>query len=108
MIGSGLSYHNMRGFGRRESAAVAEEFESYLNAAVICMDSRQRNQMLIDWQSAPQARAAHPREDHLIPLMFAAGAAGEDTGRRLFVEHAMQVVMASYAFGTLRAPDAPG
>jgi aromatic ring-opening dioxygenase catalytic subunit (LigB family) len=105
IIGSGLSYHNMRGFGRRESSAVAQAFESYLNAAVSSDPSR-RNQMLIEWQSAPQARAAHPREDHLIPLMLAAGAAGEDLGRRLFVDRAMEVAMASYVFGALVTPDA--
>lgn len=105
IIGSGLSYHNMRGFGRRESSAVAEAFESYLNAAISAPPQR-RNQMLIDWRSAPQARAAHPREDHLIPLMLVAGAAGEDLGRRLFVDHAMEVAMASYEFGALAVPDA--
>jgi aromatic ring-opening dioxygenase catalytic subunit (LigB family) len=105
IIGSGLSYHNMRGFGRAESTAVAEKFESYLNTAVTSSPQR-RNRMLIDWQSAPQARAAHPREDHLIPLMVAAGAAGGDTGRRLFVDHAMAVAMASYEFGALTMPDA--
>jgi aromatic ring-opening dioxygenase catalytic subunit (LigB family) len=105
IVGSGLSYHNMRGFGRRESGAVAEAFESYLNTAVTA-DPRRRNQMLIDWQSAPLAREAHPREDHLIPLMLVAGAAGEDIGRRLFVDHAMQVAMASYEFGTLSMADA--
>jgi len=105
IIGSGLSYHNMQGFGRRESTAVAEAFESYLNTAVTA-DPRRRNQMLIDWQSAPLARAAHPREDHLIPLMLVAGAAGEDIGRRLFVDHAMQVAMASYEFGALSMPEA--
>jgi aromatic ring-opening dioxygenase catalytic subunit (LigB family) len=105
IIGSGLSYHNMRGFGRPESSAVAETFESYLNAAVTA-DPHRRNQMLIDWRSAPQARAAHPREDHLLPLMLAAGAAGEDVGRRLFVDHVMDVAMASYEFGPLAMPDA--
>jgi aromatic ring-opening dioxygenase catalytic subunit (LigB family) len=105
IIGSGLSYHNMRGFGRRESAAAAGEFESYLNAAVTSTDPRQRNQMLIDWQTAPYARAAHPREDHLIPLMVVAGAAGDDVGRRLFVDHVMEVAMASYEFGALRMPN---
>ena len=30
ILGSGLTYHNMRGFGRDESTSVAEAFESYL------------------------------------------------------------------------------
>jgi aromatic ring-opening dioxygenase catalytic subunit (LigB family) len=58
-----------------------------------------RNQMLVDWQHAPSARLAHPREDHLIPLMVVAGAAGADRGARIFIDHAMAVAMASYQFG---------
>jgi hypothetical protein len=31
--------------------------------------------------------------------MVVAGAAGDDTGHRLFVDHVMKVAMASYEFG---------
>ena len=99
IIGSGLSYHNMRGFGRAESKPISYAFEGYLNEAVSQGDPKLRNAMLVDWQNAPGARLAHPREDHLLPLMVAAGAAGGDPGRRLFVEEVMSVAMASYEFG---------
>lgn len=99
IIGSGLTYHNMRGFGRPESRAVSYDFEAYLNDAISQADPERRNAMLADWQSAPVARLAHPREDHLLPLMVAAGAAGGDTGRRLFVDDVANVAMASYEFG---------
>ena len=99
IIGSGLTYHNMRGFGRAESKPVSYEFEAYLNEAVSQADPRRRNDMLINWQNAPSARLAHPREDHLLPLMLAAGAAADDTGRRLFVDEVASVAMASYEFG---------
>lgn len=33
---------------------------------------------LADWAQAPMARAAHPREEHLLPLHVCAGAGGED------------------------------
>ena len=99
IIGSGLTYHNMRGFGRAESRQVSYEFEIYLNEAVSQSDPKRRNAMLTDWQNAPGARLAHPREDHLLPLMVAAGAADADTGRRLFVDDIMNVAMASYEFG---------
>jgi len=102
ILGSGLTYHNMRGFGRDESTAPAERFENYLNDAVTQLNPATRNEMLLRWQDAPGARLAHPREDHLIPLMVVAGAAGEDTGRRVFVDHVMKVPMASYEFGGLR------
>ena len=99
IVGSGLTYHNMRGFGRSESTAVAETFEAYLNNAIAQPDAQTRNQLLTAWQTAPAARQAHPREDHLIPLMVIAGAAGNDPGRLLFADHAMKVSMASYQFG---------
>jgi aromatic ring-opening dioxygenase catalytic subunit (LigB family) len=57
--------------------------------------------MLLDWDKAPGARQSHPREDHLIPLMVAAGAAGQDSGRRIYVENVAHVDMASYGFGEL-------
>jgi aromatic ring-opening dioxygenase catalytic subunit (LigB family) len=99
ILGSGLTYHNMRGFNQDASTAPATAFEDWLNEAIAQSDPRKRNEMLAHWQEAPAARLAHPREDHLIPLMVAAGAAGDDTGHRLFVDHVMKVPMASYEFG---------
>ncbi len=100
IIGSGLTYHNMRGFGRDESTAVAAAFERYLSDAIQQADGNERNRMLAAWESAPGARMAHPREDHLLPLMVVAGAAGDDVGKPLFTEHVMKVPMASYEFGS--------
>jgi aromatic ring-opening dioxygenase catalytic subunit (LigB family) len=99
IVGSGLTYHNMRGFNRPESTQVSYDFEAYLNEAIGNPDAARRNAMLADWESAPGARLAHPREDHLLPLMVAAGAAGNDAGRRVFVDEVAHVAMASYVFG---------
>jgi aromatic ring-opening dioxygenase catalytic subunit (LigB family) len=99
IIGSGLTYHNMQGFRRPESTPIAEAFEGYLNQAIGQADANVRNDMLVRWESAPGARQAHPKEDHLLPLMVVAGAAGEDVGRPVFVDHVMAVPMASYEFG---------
>ena len=98
IIGSGLTYHNMRGFGREESTEVALLFERFLNSAIQQKDASKRNEMLVHWEDAPCARMAHPREDHLLPLMVVAGAAGDDAGRQIFIEHVMKVAMASYEF----------
>ena len=98
IVGSGLTYHNMRGFGRAESKPVSYDFEAYLNEA-ISAEAARRNAMLVDWEKAPSARLAHPREDHLLPLMVAAGAAGNDVGKRVFVDEVASVAMASYVFG---------
>lgn len=99
IIGSGLTYHNMRGFGRPASFEPSVEFEQYLNAAVANPSPQLRNQALVNWEQAPFARLVHPREDHLIPLMVVAGAAGDSIGQRLFTDTVFEVVMASYRFG---------
>jgi aromatic ring-opening dioxygenase catalytic subunit (LigB family) len=99
ILGSGLTYHNLRRLGRDDSGPIAEAFESYLSSAITQADWRVRNDMLIHWENGAGARLAHPQEDHLIPLMVVAGAAAEDSGRPVFVDHVFKVPMASYEFG---------
>lgn len=98
ILGSGLTYHNMRGFGRPDSTAVSRSFEHYLFDA-ISKPQAERNRLLENWAQAPAARQAHPQEDHLIPLMVVAGAAGADRGERVLLDNVMAVDMASYQFG---------
>ena len=99
IMGSGMTYHNMSGMGRNDSTPVAEAFESYLGSAVAQSDWRVRNDMLIHWENGASARLAHPREDHLVPLMVVAGAAEEDSGRHVSGDRVFEVSMASYEFG---------
>jgi aromatic ring-opening dioxygenase catalytic subunit (LigB family) len=99
IIGSGMTYHNMSGFGRNGAADVAETFQSFLVSTITQPDWRVRNERLMQWENAPGARLAHPREDHLIPLMVVAGAAAEDVGRETFVDRVFKVPTASYEFG---------
>jgi aromatic ring-opening dioxygenase catalytic subunit (LigB family) len=101
IVASGLTYHNMRGFGRDSSTADAEVFTQYLNAAVALDDAQLRDERLVHWERAPRARIAHPREDHLMPLLVAAGAAGGDKGQVLFAENVMKIPMTSYVFGAI-------
>jgi len=98
IIGSGLTYHNMRGFGRPASFEPSVQFEQYLYEAISNPDSQLRNQALVNWEQAPFARLVHPREDHLIPLMVVAGAAESSVGKRIFTDTVFEVVMASYRF----------
>jgi len=98
IVGSGLTYHNMRGFGRPASLEPSVQFEQYLYEAISNPDPQLRNQALINWEQAPLARLVHPREDHLIPLMVVAGAAGSSIGQRIFTDTVFEVVMASYRF----------
>ena len=99
IMGSGMTYHNMGGMGRSDSLPIAEAFESYLGSAIAQSDWRVRNDLLTRWENAAGARLAHPREDHLIPLMVVAGAAAEDSGRHVIVDRVFNVSMASYEFG---------
>jgi aromatic ring-opening dioxygenase catalytic subunit (LigB family) len=98
IIGSGTSYHNMRGFGGGGDPA-SRMFEQWLTAAVTSPDVGLRNRQLVGWEAAPGARASHPREEHLIPLMVAAGAAGNDLAQRDLLEEVIGLASASYRFG---------
>jgi aromatic ring-opening dioxygenase catalytic subunit (LigB family) len=80
IVGSGMSYHNLRAFGSARARAVSEAFDAWLREAALA-DPETRARRLTDWAAAPAARQAHPREEHLLPLMVVAGAAGDDPGR---------------------------
>jgi aromatic ring-opening dioxygenase catalytic subunit (LigB family) len=101
IVGSGLTYHNMRGFNQERSTEDANAFTSYLNEAIALENVHDRDERLLHWERAPRARSAHPREDHLMPLLVAAGAAGSDVGQVLFAEEIMKIPMTSYGFGDI-------
>jgi aromatic ring-opening dioxygenase catalytic subunit (LigB family) len=107
IVGSGLSYHNLRRFGIAGQEP-SREFDEWLTAAVCGGIGEERNQKLRQWTSAPSARAAHPQADHLIPLMVAVGAAEEETGVRVYHEDAFfgALTVSSYRFGGTRQDDA--
>jgi aromatic ring-opening dioxygenase catalytic subunit (LigB family) len=97
IVGSGMSYHNMRGLMSGQSLGAAT-FDAWLSAAAVA-DPSARTSALQHWQSAPDARLAHPREEHLLPLMVAAGAAGDDRGSHVFHERIGGTVISAYRFG---------
>lgn len=100
IVGSGLSYHNLRQLRMPATAGpVSDQFEAWLTEAVSSKDTATRTQRLAQWSAAPSARLAHPREEHLIPLMVAAGAADQTPGQLDFRERVWGVSMASYRFG---------
>lgn len=98
IVGSGMSYHNLRAFFQSGEAAGARDFDAWLTAAVTA-DSETRRARLRDWEHAPGARQAHPREEHLLPLHVVAGAAGDDTGTHVFGERIMGAEISGYRFG---------
>lgn len=78
-VASGMSFHNMRAFFQRGGEAAAESFDAWLRETVTA-PREARDARLEQWERAPHARFVHPREEHLVPLMVAAGAAGNDRG----------------------------
>jgi aromatic ring-opening dioxygenase catalytic subunit (LigB family) len=98
IVGSGMSYHNLRGFGPQFTAP-SEEFDAWLTQAVCERDVAVRDDKLRRWKTAPHARTAHPQEEHLLPLMVAAGAARDNPGRKTFSHHVMGVSVSAFQFG---------
>ena len=98
IVGSGMSFHNLSRFGQA-GAADSIAFDDWLNEAVCHRDREERAQRLRDWAKAPAARGAHPREEHLIPLMVAAGAADADAGQRIYNERVMGMAISGFKFG---------
>jgi len=101
LTGSGMSYHNLRAFlavAPEHHLSEARAFDDWLNETVGLDDTEERNRRLIRWRDAPGARAAHPREDHLMPLLVIAGAALKKTGRRIFADAIMDKPVSSFLF----------
>lgn len=98
IIGSGMSYHNMRGFRDPRGRPVSETFDAWLREAAIAPPA-ERAKKLAAWAQAPEARAAHPREEHLIPLMVIAGAAGDDAGTVAYNGKYAHLRLSAYHYG---------
>jgi aromatic ring-opening dioxygenase catalytic subunit (LigB family) len=98
IVASGMSYHDMRGFFTASGAAASEAFDAWLRGTV-ALPGSERDAALRAWATAPAARACHPREEHLLPLMVAAGAAGEDVGVVPFSERMLGVRVSAARWG---------
>ncbi|MEZ4322278.1 MAG: class III extradiol ring-cleavage dioxygenase [Myxococcota bacterium] len=98
IIGSGMSYHNFGGFMRPAGDADSKVFDAWMQETV-ALGSTERNARLARWADAPKGRASHPREEHLLPLMVCAGAAGDSAGKTVFTDHVMGVTVSGVRFG---------
>lgn len=98
IIGSGMTYHDLRAFFSSAAAPVSETFDAWLRETAL-LDAPERDRRLAAWTAAPAARLAHPREEHLIPLMVIAGAAGADRGHIGYVGKYMGITLSAYHFG---------
>lgn len=100
IVGSGLSYHNLRYFGP-PAKGPSMAFDQWLQETLIGSTPADRLERLNHWAEAPAARLAHPREDHLIPLMVAVGAAENEKATCVYHEDNIRggVTASSFRFG---------
>jgi len=96
LLGSGMSCHNLRAMGDPRLAAPSAEFDRWLTAAAAA-EPAERGALLARWDGAPWARACHPREEHLLPLMVAAGASGEP-GTHDYGETVLEGAVSAFRF----------
>jgi 4,5-DOPA dioxygenase extradiol len=101
IMGSGGATHNLgqiRSGGNPPAPKWVSAFTEWLTGAV----TEGRSAELVNYRRvAPYAAENHPSEEHFLPLIVAAGAAGEGVrGRCLHSSYTYGVLsMASYAFG---------
>jgi len=100
IVGSGLSFHNLR-LWRGGAEQPSAEFDAWLYEAMN-MEPSARKQAMLHWECAPSARLAHPQEDHLVPLFVALGAAEDEKATRIFHDvGATGITVSNYRFGDL-------
>ncbi len=97
IVGSGMSFHDLRSFRDGEGKA-SEIFDAWLTQAALAPRA-EREQKLAHWDEAPMGRECHPREEHLLPLMVVAGAAGDDAGKVDFHDVIGGKTISGYRFG---------
>jgi aromatic ring-opening dioxygenase catalytic subunit (LigB family) len=82
ILGAGMSFHNMRGYGDPRSQGPSRAFDDWLMDSA-AKQGTERSAALANWATAPGGRYSHPREEHLLPLMVAAGAS-DSPGERVY------------------------
>lgn len=99
IVGSGLSYHNLRLFGP-EARVPSEAFDAWLGDT-LALPQEERTEAVLEWESAPYARICHKEEDHLVPLFVALGAAEGEAAKRVYHDENLMggVTASSYQFG---------
>jgi aromatic ring-opening dioxygenase catalytic subunit (LigB family) len=98
IVGSGMSFHNLRERGPHVTAR-ADQWDAALTDAVTDPDPVRRAGRVAAWDQLPYAQFAHPREEHLLPLMVALGAGGDDAAQADFNGHVLGWTVSGYRFG---------
>ena len=80
IVGSGMTFHDLRSLGTLGAYQASVRFDAWLQETMAA-PAPERDRRLAAWASAPSAREAHPRAEHFLPLLVAAGAASGDDAR---------------------------
>ena len=109
IIGSGLSYHNLPAMRGTSGHEPSRRFDAWLQETLVHSPPDKRTERLIAWEQAPAARAAHPQEDHLIPLMVVVGAAEDEPGTTTYhqKDFAGGLTASSFRFGEAPSSTSP-
>ncbi|MBT8436250.1 MAG: dioxygenase [Gammaproteobacteria bacterium] len=99
-LGSGFSFHNMKALMSKRDDSIDQrnqEFETWLAQTLSDQDLSEveREQRLVDWESAPHARYCHPREEHLLPLQVCYGI-GQSAAATVFQEKVAGFIASAY------------
>lgn len=100
IVCSGMSFHNMRGYGDSNFTGPSEVFDEWLTEAV-ADNTDNRWTALSNWSQAPHALESHMlgAEEHLLPLMVAVGAAETDRGKKIYSEQVTSTQISAFQFG---------
>ena len=99
IIGSGLSFHNLRALGDPRVNAPAAAWDQWLTHTLCEETPEERERDIINWEKAPGARISHAEEEHLLPLMIAVGAAENDPGHHVYSGTIWGKAVSAYHFG---------
>jgi aromatic ring-opening dioxygenase catalytic subunit (LigB family) len=96
ILATGMSFHNMRGYGDPRFTEPSEQFDTWLADSLI-LTGKAREDRLMAWETAPAARLSHPEEEHLLPVMVAAGAA-TGPGEKIYSELVLKTAISGFLF----------
>jgi len=98
ILGSGMTFHNMRAFRAGSRSSAGEKFDQELQSAVTHPDIKERESKMSNWEALTEARFSHPREEHLMPLHVCVGAAGNDLGKVMHNSSILGAKVTSFSF----------
>jgi 4,5-DOPA dioxygenase extradiol len=107
ILGSGLSYHNLPSFfsSSKEKTDRSIAFDKDLQEAMLYPN---RRELLLNWDRFSFARFCHPNEDHLMPLIFVAGAADGERCKLVYEDTLMGAKISGFQFGPGHDDNHPG